>query len=159
MSAAAATATKNPIDLFVQGARQGWSIVTGNMLPNIIMAFVIIRILQLTKLLDLIGAVASPVMALWGLPGAALVVLCAALLSRGGSVGVAAGLVGSGQLSGADISVLAPAMMLMGALVQQTGRCLGSSDCNRRYWGWHILICIINAMLGMWMMRLFMLFI
>lgn len=154
----AVTTSRNPLDLFVTGAKQGWNIAAGSMLPYVIMAFVIIEILKITKILDVIGVAAGPVMTLWGLPGEALIVICAATLSRGGSIGVAASLLSSGQLSGADASVLAPAIMLLGGMVQQTGRILGTAEANRRYWGWHILISGINAMLGMWMVRLFMLF-
>ncbi len=149
-----ATATKNPIDLFIKGARQGWTIATTSMVPNIIMAYVLIQILKITKVLDMISVGAAPIMALWGLPGAGMVVICTAFLSRGGAVGVAAGLYASGQLTGMDISVLTPGFFLMGGFLQQAGRCLGTADANRRYWGWHFIICVINGMVGMWLMRL-----
>ncbi len=156
---AQAVGKKNALDLFVEGAKQGWNIGTGSMLPNVVMAFVIIQILNITHLLGIIGKVAAPIMALWGLPGEALVVLCAAFMSMGGAVGVTAGLMSAGKISGVDATVLAPAIMLMGSLIQYLGRCLGTADANRRYWGWHILICIINGFIAMWLMRLFMLFI
>ncbi len=156
---ASASTQKNALDLFVEGAKQGWNIAIGSMMPNVVMAFVLIHILKITKLLDIIGAVAAPVMGLWGLPGEALVVLCAAFMSMGGAVGVAAGLMTAGKLSGADATVLAPAIMLMGSLIQYIGRCLGTADANRKYWGWHILLCIVNGLIAMWLMRLFMLFI
>ena len=46
---------KNILDLFVEGARKGFTIGTTSLLPNVIMAFVIIRILDVTGLLHLIG--------------------------------------------------------------------------------------------------------
>ena len=153
-----ATTTKNPIDLFVQGAKQGWNIAINSMLPNVLMAFVLIQLLKITKILDLIGSIAAPVMGLWGLPGEALIVLLAAFLSMGGAVGVTAGLVTAEKLSGLDVTILAPAIILMGSLIQYIGRCLGTADANRKYWGWHIAICIINGLLAMWMMRFLMIF-
>ena len=152
--ATANPATKNPLDLFVEGAKQGWNIAVSSMLPNVIMAFVIIQILKITTLLDIIGKLAAPIMALWGLPGEALVVLFAAFMSMGGAVGVTASLLAESKLSGVDVTVLAPAIMLMGSLIQYLGRCLGTADANRKYWGWHILICIFNGFIAMWMMRL-----
>lgn len=80
---------KNVLDLFIEGARRGFTIGTTSLLPNVIMAFVIIRVLDVTGLLHLIGVVCAPVMALWGLPGEAATVLVTALLSMGGSIGVA----------------------------------------------------------------------
>lgn len=156
--AAPTTASNNPLDLFVQGAKQGWNIAVGSMLPNVVMAFVIIQILRITKLLDIIGTVAAPIMGLWGLPGEALVVLLAAFMSMGGAVGVAASLLAAGSLTPVHVTVLSPAVMLMGSLIQYIGRCLGTADANRKYWGWHILICIINGLLAMWMMRVLMAF-
>ena len=156
---ASATAKKNVLDLFVEGAKQGWSIAIGSMMPNVLMAYVLIQILRLTKVLDIIGSLAAPVMALWGLPGEALVVLCAAFMSMSGAAGVAAGLMTAGKLTAVDATVLAPAIMLMGSLIQYIGRCLGTADANRKYWGWQILICVINGFVAMWLMRLFMLFI
>lgn len=83
---------KNVMDMFIDGARRGFTIATTNLLPNVVMAFVIIQALKITGLLDWVGHICEPVMALWGLPGEAATVLLAALMSMGGAVGVAASL-------------------------------------------------------------------
>ena len=80
---------KNVMDMFIDGARRGFTIATTNLLPNVVMAFVIIQALKITGLLDWVGHICEPVMALWGLPGEAATVLLAALMSMGGAVGVA----------------------------------------------------------------------
>ena len=72
---------KTILDLFIDGARKGFTIGTTSLLPNVVMAFVIIRILDVTGLLHLIGVVFQPVMGLWGLPGEAATVLITALMS------------------------------------------------------------------------------
>ena len=41
-----------------------------------------------TGLLDIVGKICEPIMALWGLPGAAATVLLASVMSMGGGVGV-----------------------------------------------------------------------
>ena len=73
-----ASAKEMVTDVFVRGARQGWGIAIGSMLPNVLMAFVIIKALQITGLLKLIGIACGPVMAVFGLPGEAAPVLLAA---------------------------------------------------------------------------------
>lgn len=83
---------KNVMDMFIDGARRGFTIATTNLLPNVVMAFVIIQALKITGLLDWVGHICEPVMVLWGLPGEAATVLLAALMSMGGAVGVAASL-------------------------------------------------------------------
>ena len=55
---------------------------------SVLMAFVIIKALQITGALDLMGSVFSPVMAVFGLPGEAAAVLIGAWMSMGGAVGV-----------------------------------------------------------------------
>ena len=104
-------------DVFVSGVKRGWGIATGSMLPNVLMAFILIYVLKLTGILDLIGTVCGPVMKVFGLPGEALMVLLAAWLSMGGGVGVASSLFAAGSLSLHDIAVIAPAMYLMGSQV------------------------------------------
>ena len=116
------TAKKNILDLFIDGARNGFKIGTTSLLPNVIMAFVIIRILDVTGLLHIIGVVCSPIMALWGLPGEAATVLVTAIMSMGGGIGVAMSLFTSNILDPAQLTTLVPAIYLIGNPVQNVGR-------------------------------------
>lgn len=141
-------------DVFVSGVKRGWGIVTGSMLPNVLMAFILIYVLKLTGILDLIGTVCGPVMKIFGLPGEALMVLLAAWLSMGGGVGVASSLFAAGTLSLHDIAVLAPAMYLMGSQVQYIGRLLGVVGTPGKYIPVMVLISIINALLALFVMQI-----
>lgn len=113
------------------------------------MAFVIIQALKVTGLLDIVGKICEPIMALWGLPGAAATVLLASVMSMGGGVGVCASLVAAGTLNGHDAAIY-----LMGNPVQNTGRCLGTAGVNPKYYPHIITLCVINALLSMWVMQL-----
>ena len=141
-------------DVFVSGVKRGWDIATGSMLPNVLMAFILIYVLKLTGILDLIGTVCGPVMKIFGLPGEALMVLLAAWLSMGGGVGVASSLFAAGSLSLHDIAVLAPAMYLMGSQVQYIGRLLGVVGTPGKYIPVMVLISIINALLALFVMQI-----
>ena len=44
-------------DVFVNGAFQGWNIATHSTIPNVLMAFVIIKMLNISGALDFIGFV------------------------------------------------------------------------------------------------------
>lgn len=145
---------QNVIDMFITGCRNGWNIGISNMLPNVIMAFVIIKALNVTHLMQLLGKVCAPVMALWGLPGEAVAVLISSFMSMGGGVGAAAGLLSSGALTPKDVSILLPAIYLMGSLVQYLGRCLGTAEVDSKHYGVMIGICIFNALAAMWVMKL-----
>lgn len=145
---------KNIIDLFIDGCRKGWTTGVSNMMPNVIMAFIIIKALNVTGLLKLLGVVFSPVMALWGLPGEAVTVLVSALMSMGGGIGAAAGLLSSNILTPKDVTVIMPAIYLMGSLVQYLGRCLGTAEVNSKYYGVMVGISVLNALLAMWVMKI-----
>ena len=141
-------------DVFVSGVKRGWGIATGSMLPNVLMAFILIYVLKLTGILDLLGTLCGPVMKIFGLPGEALMVLLAAWLSMGGGVGVASSLFAAGSLSLHDIAVLAPAMYLMGSQVQYIGRLLGVVGTPGKYIPVMVLISIINALLALLVMQI-----
>lgn len=143
------------LDVFVVGARKGWAMAVNNILPNVLMAFVLIHFLKLIGVLGLMGKVFGPLMGVFGLPGEAVAVLIASWLAMGGGVGVAASLYGAGTLSASHVSILLPAILLMGAQVQYMGRLLGTAGVQVRYYPMLFTICIVNALIAMLIMRLF----
>lgn len=146
---------KNVIDSFVDGARNGFNISARSMAPNVIFAFAMIHVLNLTGLSEVIGKVFTPFMGLFKLPGIAATVLMASILSAGGGIGAAASLVSNGQIDSSHVAILLPAIMLMGAVLQYTGRCLGTANVNSKYYPHLWAIAIINAFLAMFTMRFF----
>lgn len=152
------TKKKNVVDCFVGGARSGLDICLHSTIPNVIFAFVLIQILNLTGLTSLIGTICKPVMVIFGLPGIAATVLVASLLSIGGGVGVAASLAVSGSLNNEHIAILLPAIFLMGALFQYMGRILGTAEIKKKYYVPLFAIAIINGLLSMLVMRVILLF-
>ncbi|MEZ8141746.1 hypothetical protein A1OO_04910 [Enterovibrio norvegicus FF-33] len=147
---------KNPMitDIFVEGAKKGWTIATTSTVPNVLMAFVIIKALQITGALDLMGTLFSPIMAVFGLPGEAAAVLIGAWMSMGGAVGVVISLFDQGILNGEHIAILAPAIYLMGSQVQYLGRILGPIGTEGRYIPVMIFISVINALGAMLVMNI-----
>ena len=67
----------NPMvtDVFVKGAVQGWNIAVTSTISNVLMAFVIIKVLNHSGLLTIFGELFAPIMAIFGLPGEAAAVL------------------------------------------------------------------------------------
>lgn len=144
---------KTIIDAFVEGARNGYKLSANSMVPNVLFAFVLIQILNLTGLSDLLGTICQPVMVLFGLPGIAATVLIAGFLSIGGGVGAAASLYAGGLLTGTHITILIPGILLMGASLQYMGRILGMAEIKNKFYPILIGINIGNAFLGMLVMR------
>ncbi|MCL1994054.1 MAG: YjiG family protein [Spirochaetes bacterium] len=148
-------ASKSLPDTFVEGAKKGWTIWSTSTLPNVLMAFVIIRALEVSGMLGLLGRIFGPVMAVFALPGEAVMVLVGAFMSIGGGVGVAVGLYTAGTLDQTHVTILLPAIFLMGGLIQFAGRCLGTAEVQQRYYPVLFAICIANAVISMFIMRIF----
>ena len=51
------------------------------------------------------------------------------------------------------VTVLLPAIYLMGNPVQNVGRCLGTAEVNAKYYPHIIAVCAINALLSIWVMQ------
>lgn len=112
-------------DVFVKGARQGWDLATKSMLPNLVMAFVLIKALNVTGLLHYIGLVFEPMMSVFGLPGESAMILASSWLSVGGGLGVLIAFITEGVMNGEQVAIILPSMFIMGGQLQYMGRCLG----------------------------------
>ena len=145
--------TKNPFDIFIIGLRKGFNVAINNLMPNVLMAFVLAYILELFGVMAFLGKVCGPVMAIFDLPGQAITVMCATWLSCGAGVGVAARLIASGTLNGHDITIMAPALLLMASQIQYMGRLLGVADVPKKYWPVLMVNSVLMACLGMLIMR------
>jgi len=145
---------KNAIDAFVQGASNGMMIALKTTIPNILFAFVLIEILNITGLLGVIGTAFAPIMQVFGLPGQAATVLAAAFMSMGGGVGVAVGLLANGDLLPIHIPVILPAIYLMGSQIQFIGRVGGAAELPNKFIPHIVGISILNAFACMFVLRL-----
>ena len=147
--------TNNPFDIFVIGARKGFHIAINNLLPNVLMAYVIAEILNLVGAMQFIGRIFAPLMGIFGLPGEAVTVLLTTWLSSSAGTGVAVSLLAKGVLNGTHATILIPALFLMGAQLQYMGRLLGVADVPKKYWPLLMLASILNACIAMIVMRFF----
>jgi len=147
--------SNNPFDIFVVGARKGFNIAINNLMPNVVMAYVIAEMLNLLGVMHILGMVFAPLMGLLGLPGEAITVLLTSWLSSSAGTGVAMSLLAKGTLSASQITILAPAIFLMGSQLQYMGRLLGVADVPKKYWPLLMLTSIINSIISMIIVRIF----
>lgn len=141
------------IDAFVEGSRNGFNLSSRSMAPNVLFAFALIQILNLTGLTDIIGTACGPVMGIFDLPGVAATVLVASILSIGGAVGVTASLYAGGLINGHDVTILVPGLLLMGCTLQYMGRILGMANVKNKFYPLLMGINIVNGLLAMLVMR------
>ena len=118
------------------------------------MAFVIVKMLNISGALDFIGTCLGPVMAIFGLPGEAAMILLGGWMSMGGGVGVAVALFDKGAVDGTQLAIVIPAIYLMGSQVQYMGRCLGVIGIQGSDMFKIMAVPPIVALLSLWVMRL-----
>ncbi|KPU42473.1 inner membrane protein YjiG [Oxobacter pfennigii] len=145
--------TGNIMNDFVQGCRKGVETNLYNQVPNFIMAYVLIQILEITGLMSIIGKILGPIMGLFGLPGEAAAVLVTAFLSIAGAIGATASLVQKGTLVGIQCAILLPMIYCMGQQVQQLGRILAVAQTPKKYYGPCMIIAVINSIIAGFIMR------
>lgn len=150
----AAVQNKNVFQNFTAGARDGWNLFSKNVLPSILMAYVLIQILQVTKLMDLIGKVCGPIMHIFGLPGSSIVAFVAAFFSMGGGFATDALLFTKGQITAQQATIMMPAIMLGGGLAQMWARILVVTGVPNKHQKWVILIQFIDAIIALFVMRI-----
>ena len=123
----------NPMvtDVFVKGAVQGWNIAVTSTIPNVLMAFVIIKVLNHSGLLTIFGELFAPIMAIFGLPGEAAAVL-----------------------PGEHVAIVAPSIYLMGSQVQYMGRCLGVIGIKGSNLFKIMALPIVTAFVSLFVMKL-----
>ena len=144
----------NPFDIFVIGARKGFTVATQNLLPNVLMAYTLSEILNLLGVMKMIGAIFGPAMGLFGLPGEAVTVLLTAWLSSSAGTGIAVSLLSNGTINGTHATILIPAIFLLGPQIQYMGRLLGVADVPKKYWPLLMLTSILNACIAMVVMNI-----
>ncbi|MET4692794.1 YjiG family protein [Endozoicomonas lisbonensis] len=140
-------------DIFVGGAREGWNMGVGSIIPNVMMAFIVIKALSITGAMELFGNLFAPLMGLFGVPGEGAAVLMASFMSAGGGVGVMMSLFADGVLSGEHLAILAPANYLMGSTVQYAGRLLGVVSIEARFYPIMFGLVTLNGFIAMLLMR------
>ena len=144
----------NPLDIFITGARKGFGVAINNLLPNVLMAFVLAHILGLLGVLDFLGTHCAGIMGLFGLSGESIT----AWLSASAGTGVAVSLLASGHITPHDVTILLPAIFLMASQIQYMGRLLGVADCPKRYWPMLMVNSILNAVFALIIMNVLLAF-
>lgn len=142
------------VDVFMKGAQKGWSAGIKSMIPAVILAYMIIAVLDSSGILALLEKVFDPVMAVFGLPGAAIACIITGFMTRPGGMATAMALFSSGALTAHDVTILLVPIILLGGALGQYVRVVIVSGVEHRahkfLWINHILIAFISI----WVMQL-----
>jgi len=142
------------IDAFVAGAKNGMYIAINSTIPNIVMAFALIHVLNVTGVLGFLETAFAPVMGIFGLPGAGAAVVMAGFMSMGGGIGTAMALFSNGYLEMEHLPIVMMSIYIMGSQVQFIGRVIGTAGVPSKYVPHMLLINLILAFIGMFVMNI-----
>ncbi len=136
----------------MDGAKEGFYIGIENILPAMVLGCVIIRFLELTGLVNLIGKVFAPVMGIFGLPGGGNCVNVGVFAKAAGAA-TAANLYAAGTINAAQATILVVPCMLMGTLVGHYARIVLVAGTNPKYRSHLLGLPILLSLAGMLGMR------
>lgn len=144
---------------FTTGVKKGCTMFFNACLPSVIIAFVLIRLMTMCGLMDVLGKLLGPFMAIFGLPGEAAVPMCMSILAMSGGVGSAAALVETGVLSAAQAATMMPFMFLSGGIMNYSGRIMGVTGIDEKYQKYVFAFTILAGLLSLPLMRVIMMFV
>jgi spore maturation protein SpmB len=140
------------IDVILAGARKGINIWFNALLPGVVLGYAAIEVLKVTGILNLVAKLFTPVMALFGLPGEAMMALLTSFMALSGGCAAAASLAADGVINAKQATIMLPMILIIGSQVQFIGRVLAVADVpSNKYWVNCVigLICAIIAGLVM----------
>lgn len=141
------------VEEFVAGAKKGFYIGAEMIAPAMVLAFVLIQFLTITGLMTIVGKALGPVMAIFGLPGEAIVALVAAFFAKAAGCATAATLYSAGLITAQQATILFPACVTMGTLIGHFVRIVIVANANKK---WHPLLLavpIVDAVVVMLLTR------
>lgn len=144
---------KSAVEVFMGGAKKGFYIGVEQIVPAMVLGYIIIQFLQLTGLVEIIGMVFTPIMAIFGLPGESVIVLVSAFFAKAAGAATAANLYAAGTITAAQATILLIPSMLMGTLVGHFARIVLVTDTNPKHRGLLLAIPVIVSVVGMLLMR------
>lgn len=139
---------KGIIEIFLAGCKKGLYIGLEQILPAMVLGYVVVQFLQLTGITDVLSVVFGPVMGIFGLPGASIVVLISAFFAK------AANLYATGVITAAQATILLMPCMLMGTLVGHFARIVLVANVNPAHRALLLCIPIITSVVAMLLMRI-----
>ena len=154
MNVETAEQKKSIIEVFLKGARGGFYVTVEQILPAMILGYVIVEFLEITGLMEIVGKIFGPIMGVFGLPGAAVAVLISAFFAKAAGAATAANMFAQGVITAAQATILIMPCMLMGTLVGHYARIILVSDVNPAYRKVMLFVPLLTSVVAMLAMRL-----
>ncbi len=142
------------VEEFVAGAKKGFYIGAEMIAPAMVLAYVLIQFLEITGLMQGVGKLLGPVMAVFGLPGEAIIALVAAFFAKAAGCATAATLYSKGVITAAQATILFPACVTMGTLIGHFVRIVIVANTNQKRHPLLLCVPLVDAAVVMVLTRL-----
>ncbi len=113
-----------------------------------IFGYAVVKFLDTTGLMQVISIVFSPILGIFGLPGEAALAILASYMTLPAGCAVAASLVQSGTMTGAQLTVMFPMMYAISSNLLYIGRVVGASGVDSKKYPVYIAIGLLCAFIG-----------
>lgn len=141
---------KGFIDVSLEGFRNGLGIWFKMLVPGTMFGYALVQIFQVLGILDILGKVFGPIMAVFGLPGEAITVLFTSALVLPGGCASAASLAAQGILTGREVTILFPMIFCVSNQIQFLGRVLSTARVpSKKYWVYCVIGIVCAAICGL----------
>lgn len=142
------------VEEFVAGAKKGFYIGAEMVAPAMVLAYVLIQFLEITGLMQGVGQLLGPVMAVFGLPGEAIIALVAAFFAKAAGCATAATLYSKGIITATQATILFPACVTMGTLIGHFVRIVIVANANQKRHPLLLCVPLLDAAIAMLLTRL-----
>ena len=143
----------NIVEEFMKGAKKGFYVAAEMIAPAMVMAYALIVFLNVTGLMKILGDFLSPVMAIFGLPGEAVVALIAAFFAKAAGCATAATLFMEGKIDAVQATILFPACVTMGTLIGHFARIVLVTGANKKFYPILFAAPLVDAAIAMFLTR------
>ena len=113
-----------------------------------IFGYAVVEFLDITGLMKVISIVFSPILGIFGLPGEAALAILASYMTLPAGCAVAASLVQSGTMTASQLTVMFPMMYAISSNLLYIGRVIGASGVESKKYPVYIVIGLLCAFLG-----------
>ena len=147
------TKKQGAIESFMGGCKTGVQITLNNIMPAMVLGYVVVQFLTLTGLIQMLSKVCGPIMGIFGLPGDAVAVFIAAIFAKASGAAAAANLYTAGVLTAGQATLCIIPCMLMGTLIGHYARCVLVANIESKRRALLLVVPIIDTVIGMFIMR------
>lgn len=153
MGEANAAEKQSFVEVFMAGARRGVNMWLNSVVPGVVLSVLILRIIEVTGIMNLLGTILGPVMGLFGLPGEAAIAYLGCLISMVTGCVSAVAMVAEGILTVEHVTILLPMLMLTGNTAA-IGRILAVTGVKGKSFKACYIIMILCSLLAGLLMRI-----